>query len=371
MLYRPEYHLDRLSDRFRWEATRRHPVYMQLWQICRTVEQSGDELSWGDVRRQPAILNGCLAVRIFGRPIDPAMEFDQLDEGACSEVVFRDSLQPLSVKQLAGVLAKMLSADALRNLAGVFRQLADGREERCKPEEAVEAASDLLFSDDPELSALLDAPFYCVSPVAPRERCQADLASVQAEWRERLELPARRERSSNYENYFRAWDLREGWSQGEYRREDVRTVAETASSLGESPTTVRNWYIRAFQLISGHECTPANWFALMGAQQLSELFGVTPSPTAVRRAARSPQPREIDVTTITRGSGNADSVTGRSPRSEDGGQNAETLMVAIYECMDRGSTDEEVLDELELRPTALDAVSFLRSRPDLRPADSD
>lgn len=114
MLYRPEYHLDRLSNRYRWEATRRHPVYMQLWEIWRDVEQSGEELSWEYVRRQPALLNGCSAVQTFGRPIHPATEFDQLSEGACSELFFRDSLQPLSVKALAGVLTDMLSADALR-----------------------------------------------------------------------------------------------------------------------------------------------------------------------------------------------------------------------------------------------------------------
>lgn len=248
--------------------------------------------------------------------------------------------------------------------------MADGKEERCEPEEVLEALSDLVHSDDPELTALLNAPFYCVSPVAPRERCQADLASVQAEWRRRLNLSTRRERSSNYGDYLRAWDLREGWSQGEYWRERVQTIADMASSLGESPTTVRNWYVRAFQLISGHEFTPEKWLELMGSQQLSELFGVTPSPTVLRRAARSPQRREVDATTLTRGSGNVDSVTGRSPSSDADGPSVDAMVGAIYEGIARGCTDEEILGDLELNPAALDAIRFLRDREDLRPVES-
>ena len=65
MLRRPEFHLDRLPLQFRWEVTRRHPVYLQIWPI-----------------------------QVVGEPIDPAVSFEDLPEENASSLFFRDALQP-------------------------------------------------------------------------------------------------------------------------------------------------------------------------------------------------------------------------------------------------------------------------------------
>ncbi len=101
MLRRPEFHLDRLPLRFRWEVTRRHPVYIQIWEIWRRIQTAGEGLSWEDARISPAFLNATAATQVFGEPIDPAVPFDDLAADIETGLFFRDALQAVSVKSIA------------------------------------------------------------------------------------------------------------------------------------------------------------------------------------------------------------------------------------------------------------------------------
>ena len=230
MLRRPEFHLDRLPLEFRWEVTRRHPVYLQIWQIWRTSQSSGEGLGWDQVRRHPVFLNAASAIQVFGEPIDPAVSFEDLPEENVSSLFFRDALQPVSVKAIAGVLMKMMSAEGLRTLAQTLYHCADGKDGQIHPQQVLDDLADFLHTQDPKLNALLDAPFYSVSPVAPREQLMTDLAAAQAQWRARLELPTSRDRSNDYPNYLSAWDKCEGYGSGEYRRREMNHLSPLRSS---------------------------------------------------------------------------------------------------------------------------------------------
>ena len=368
MLRRPEFHLDRLPLRFRWEVTRRHPVYIQIWEIWRTIQAAGEGLSWDDVRISPAFLNATAAIQVFGAPIDPAVGFDDLTADAGTRLFFRDALQPVSVKSIAGVLMRMISANGLRNLAQMLAHCADAKDRQIPPDQVLADVGEFLHSQDPELNATLDAPFYSLSPVAPREQLTSDLVAAQAEWRTRLDLPTSRDRSNDYPEYLEVWDRCEGFSEGQYHRRDVHSFSALASEWRQSASTIRNRYHRAFQRISGQAYSFDNWVALMGVQQLSSFFGDEVNPTSRRRFRRSPDETEIDFSTVT---DRESSIEPRPAGHTDTTLNLhDTAYVIrqICQLIEHAVGDQEIVDRIEMNATQdiLEAIAYLRIRDDLR-----
>jgi hypothetical protein len=209
----------------------------------------------------PAFLNATAAIQVFGEPIDPAIRFEDLSADSGTRLFFRDALQPVSVKSIAGVLMRMMSARGLQNLAQWLEHCADGKDGRIPPDQVLTDIGDFLHSQNPELNAILDAPFYSLSPVAPREQLTSDLVAAQAEWRTRLELPTSRDRSNDYPDYLEVWDRCEGFSAGQYHRESVHSFVAIARESMMPASTIRNRYHRAFQLISGHDYSLEKWIA--------------------------------------------------------------------------------------------------------------
>jgi len=343
---------------------------MQLWESYHSCQQAEDEDPWPDLRRMPEFINIYSCLRLVGDPIDPSTDLAEDDQGNMPGL-FRSSIQPISVRQIVGLLTKVLPADLLRQVATVFNTTADGKDGLIPPEKTLAALSDLLQAEDDELDRLLNAPFYSISPVAPRESWIAEIVAVQEEWRERFELDPQRDRSSNHADYFRVWDMREGWSDGAYQRDDAHPLRDIAKEFRINESTAKSRYLRAFQLISGHKFTPENWFKLMGVQQLSELFDPH-IPTVLRqRTLRRPVPREIDTTTISEGKYSAPEVEAPRPSREVDGMSGPEIASQILQLIAVGRTDDQIMDELYLEEDTRPAVEEIRRRGDLLPSPID
>ncbi len=371
MLRRPDHHLDRLTIEFRWEATRRHPVYIQLWQIQKTASKASPSVSWQQLRQNADIINACNAIRVVSEPADPALSYEELSEMEASDLFYSNALQPVTVKMVLGTIGMHLSADALRRVAESFSRLADGKDGKLDPKDALAAIADIINSVEPEMEAVIPAPFYLVSPVAPREQLQQDMTRCQKHWREKLNLETSRDRAGDYPNYFRAWDLCEAFCEGRYYREQAKSFVAVAKELKKNEATIRRWYHRAFFLITGHEFSNENWHSAMGFQQLSGFLEVTISPASRKRLKGTiSEKRDVDFSTVQQDSSFLD--TAPAPASA-----AELREICTLICLfiQEGLNDKEIMDTIEIKvgnhqdvdeSKISDAIIFLRSRDDIR-----
>lgn len=371
MLRRPERHLDRLTLEFRWESTRRHPAYLQLWETKRTAQQMSPPVTWQEVRQNEDIISACNAIRVVSEPVDPALSFEELSALDPSDLFHCNALQPVTVKMMLGTIGKHLSSDSLRRVAASFSRLADGKDGTLDHNDALIAFADIINSVEPEMEAVIPGPFYVVSPVAPREQWQEDMARCQSHWREQLNLESSRDRARDYPNYLRAWDLTEGFSEGRYHRDRATSFAEAGRELGKDESTIRRWYHRAFFLITGHDFSNENWHSVMAFQQLSGFMGLTISPVCRERLRRAnSQQRDVDFSTVQQDADFLD--TAIAPLSV---ADLRVICVRICQLIEDGLTDREIIDQVEIEfglqhdldeAEICTAINYLRSRVDVR-----
>jgi hypothetical protein len=373
MLIRPDRHLERLTLQYRWEVTRRHPVYLLLWQTYQIMLTHSPPISWEQLRQSLDVINACNAIKMVSEPVDPSLSFEALRDEDASPLFFSNALQPVSVKTILGVVAGALSTPSLRRVADVFNALADGRDRIISVEEALVASRELLNSTDPEFSGLLSAPIYVISPVAPYEQLRADIAACQTHWRELLELKETRDRPRDHLNYLNAWDKCEGFFEGRYDRDLVRSLAQVGRELKKPESTIRRWYRKAFFLISGHEYSAENWRSLMGIQQVNGFFGLTVSPVSRKRlTARRIDSRrkEPNFSTVQLDADFLDTT------QDDGNQaDLDLICFRISEMMENGVTNSDIFDQIEIEfgsqkkideSEVAHAIEYLRRRDDVR-----
>tara|TARA_R110002073_G_scaffold8761_8_gene46913 strand:+ start:5473 stop:6609 length:1137 start_codon:yes stop_codon:yes gene_type:complete len=371
MLRRPERHLDRLTIEFRWETTRRHPVYLQLWETRQSAQAMSPPVSWQEIRQNEDVINACNAIRVVSEPVDPALSFEELSASEPNNLFHCNALQPVTVKMMLGTIGKHLSSDSLRLVAASLSRLADGKDGILDHNDALIAFADIINSVEPEMEAVMPGPFYVVSPVAPREQWQEDMARCQNHWREQLNLEPSRDRPRDYPNYLRAWDLTEGFSEGQYHRDRARSFADVGRELSKNESTIRRWYHRAFFLITGHEFSNENWHSVMAFQQLSGFMGLTISPACRARLKRANlQQRDVDFSTVQQNQDFLD--TAATPSSV---ADLRAICTEVCQLIEDGRSDEEIVDQIEIdfgaqtdlnEDEIRDAINYLRSRIDVR-----
>lgn len=255
------------------------------------------------------------------------------------------------------LLAANLQPETLRLLSEHFSRAADNTDSRNR----FESLSLLDSAKCPDLDLLANIPLYLLNPAAPAEEFNSDLKKLRDQWREHLKLPNSRVSEKKYGDYLRAWDLREGWSEGKYHRDAVRSMKDVARELGQSKTSARNWYRSGFKLVTGHEFSVENWVEVMGVTQLSELFGETVAPASGRRALRSNARRPVDDTTVSGGrnqQGNPGVVEELSAHRD--AEDVQQMLIRISNLMAEGCSDKEILEDLGLKETALPAIREFR-----------
>lgn len=373
MLIRPDRHLERLTLQYRWEVTRRHPVYLQLWENYHARLTHSPPITWEQLRKDSTIINACYAIKMVSEPVDPSLSFEALQDENASRLFYSNALQPVSIKTILGVVAGALSTPGLRRVADVFNAYADGREGKTGPEEAIVAYGDLVNSTEPEFSGLLSAPIYVISSVAPYEQLKADITACQTLWREQLELKETRDRPRDHLNYLNAWDKCEGFFEGRYHRDLVRSLAQVGRELKKPESTIRRWYRKAFFLISGHEHSAENWRSLMGVQQVSGFFGLTVSSVSRKRLSS----RRIDGRRKEPNFSTVQPDTDFSKTAQDDGNQADLDLICfrISEMIENGVTNSDIFDQIEIEfgsqektdeSEVAHAIEYLRRRDDVR-----
>ncbi|WP_145093406.1 hypothetical protein [Rosistilla carotiformis] len=295
---------------------------------------------------------------VNGIPVNPALEFDSLVDAETNFLWLKRAARPVSLRLMAKLLlAANLQPETLRLLSEHFSRAADNTDSRNR----FESLSLLNSAECPDLDLLANIPLYQLNPAAPAEEFNSDLKNLRDQWRERLKLPNSRVSEKKYEDYLRAWDLREGWSEGKYHRDAVRSMKDVVKELGQSKTSARNWYRSGFKLVTGHEFSVENWVEVMGVTQLSRLLGETVAQASGRRALRANSRRPVDDTTVSGGrnqQGNPGVV--EELAAQQAPQDVQQMLLRISKLIAKGCSDQEILEDLEVEETALPAIVEFR-----------
>jgi DNA-binding CsgD family transcriptional regulator len=346
-------HLRALPLKYRWEITRRHPYYLMAWEsTCQTIMPGEADLLMQEAHR---VILG--AIGVSGPMVAPDTPFDALvsQNGESPPAWLSHSVQPLTLRGLTGLLLAHLSAHTRNQLAELFRSSVDGGEDRADC--LIQALLHLQTLESTDLDSFADQPIVAISPHLTVNALTVDIRTFLNEWRDRHGIAEQRVRADKFDEYFAVWDAREGWTGAGYELGDNRRLIEVARRLGITPTTARNQYYAAFELITGHRYSVANWLRVCGPVKYPTDLIVELNETAFRRrvqtrGTRAPVPESV----LTSNEDNA--------RISDQIQ-AENDDAAIWELQEDfqtllrlGRTDMEIAQELEIRLETVCALKF-------------
>lgn len=358
MLQRPQEHLDSLSMKLKGETTRRHPIYLWLWETWEVFHRNfGDQ-----AETQFLDFAGCqwawLMLGVNGIPTDPATDFDSFTADTDHPIWLKRSARPATYRLLAQILLSKLGADGLKVLSTLLFNASKTEKDT---EERNRKLLMLSSCDWREFDDLVDFPLLIYNPRAPSKEFQSDLTKLRIEARESLGLQERRINEEKLLGYLNVWDLREGWSAGRYDRNAGQSIASIAQKPGPETRNAKYAYRQAFELISGHSYSFDHWLRLMGLVHFSVLFGDQVNPLSHRRLRQSATLRGIDDTTL---SDDHQSVL----QNLSGGQvdlDTAGLIERIRGLVCEGKADAEILGELELEENALPAIEAIRQALEL------
>jgi hypothetical protein len=176
-------------------------------------------------------------------------------------------------------------------------------------------------------------------------------------------LRERRTRIDQFDDYLQARDLHEGWKDGSYKVEEERTFGQVARELGVSKSTVANAYCAAFKRIVGQEFAPELWIRVMGLIKLL-AFNSQPSTRLTaryRRLMSSNAPKPAPESRVERQPTEHGKV-GLVEREStiEGDQAAIELEMDILALLERGFSDRQIAEELELEDQ--EVIGYFRSR---------
>lgn len=284
---RPRYQLRSLPVNFRWEVTRRHPIYQIHWYEVTSSENVSRELAETSRQIRNVALGaiGCISVSI-----PPETEFEDIDEDEYPAWMAR-SVHPISNRGIIGLLIKMLPPELLNQIGGIFS--AAGATNSEETASKLHAINELKNLDNEILDQFLDELLVSLSPTASVRQLQEDLPLVLNRFRDDRRLDSQRNRIEDYPNYMRVWDMREGWSEGTYHHEREKTFQQIANELNVPISTISNRYRSAYKLITGHNYSPGHWFELFKMLKFSEYSPDLISKITLLRLRRSPVQRDV------------------------------------------------------------------------------
>lgn len=345
---------------FRWEVTRRHPVYLEHWQGAQRFfesSQRGDSKE-DDLQNEELMMNElsarCLnAIGVGSVAPDPTLEFSDIGEGFADYGWLQGAISPVTLRGLWGMLINTLPPDVFASIA---RQIIDDMESVAKErgseiedrQRQLAGYTSLQRIDESALNFMLAEPIVYINPRVSDRQATEDLRTSLARWRAERRIEVGRDRSDNYPDYLRVWDLREGWSGGAYRNADEKTLREVAEELDINPSTASARYRSAFLLITGYEYSPVMWLRFMGIEKLSGVMQDVIGRVASRRPTKLRTRRDIPNSTLGEGDTVGAIVDDRNAQVEQSAQWVSDLMMDLEELIKEKKTDEEILQALEI-----------------------
>ncbi len=364
LVFRHSQVLMRLPLQFRWEVTRRHPYFLHFWRAARTSALAVDPR----VRRMnEAARMLLLAIGFTGEPIDPALDFENLDEQQLLGSWGDGAIAPLTIGSCVCLLT--LLPAPVRSAIGTF--LVDTARGSDDVRDRFERRRRLTELPVPELDQHSQFPMLSINlHAADRMILDAIRAQLRV-WRRQLNVRSPRRHDALLNAYLRVWDLREGWTGSTYDVQREMRFREISSNLQVPLRTIANQFASAFQLIVGHRYTPELWARIFGPIKLSSLFlqaGETPRVSG-RRPLKSKTRRPVPESVLqpqerqeNRENEDATPFLEAAGATRDDIE-AVDLVMDIQALVARGLNDQQIVEKLELQSdTEARLVSYLRNR---------
>lgn len=326
----------RLPAQYAWEFLRRHPAYLEHWRSANryfeVVNGGLPAIASAEVASLEQSVSILSALGISGPCYpDPATSGGSL---GLDKVEDEHAARPMTLREVARAI--VCAPKRTRKLIGDL--LAS---------EAGPAALETLA--DPYLDRELVGLVRFNQHVSSRAII-ASLEKIIRVQKRQCGIQERRQRDSCLEDYLRAWDLREGWSEGRYDGAKERRLQDIARELQEeSLQTVRARYESAFHHITGQPYDPTLWAAVF-------------LPLKAGLSKRAPWRREKEAATNSIPA----PVTADLSRESAPDQRAwQELLTEIRDLLARGKSDTEIAATIELPCSPEDAklaVGILRQR---------
>jgi DNA-binding CsgD family transcriptional regulator len=142
---------------------------------------------------------------------------------------------------------------------------------------------------------------------------------------------------------------------------DDRSLFDVALHLHMSPSTARNQYRAAFQLITGHSYSAATWIRIFGPRKyppdlMSDINGAVMRRRQQPRGSRPPVPES----SLARNAEQS-SIIDQSPSAANHDITLWEIIEDVRTMTRAGRTDTEIAEHLEI---SLDVVALLKQRID-------
>jgi hypothetical protein len=364
---RPPDVINGLSPPQQWEVTRRHPYYLLFWQQASSANEADSEA--GQLLRDAARLI-LTAINFVGPPQPPSKSAEDLGITAQSGAFRHGAVSRVTVRSLVGMLASpVFPNETKRAIAELLLRSCDV-DLRIPSAECHAFLRELTQGSHPHFDDSLPDLIVSINPLAPGRSAASAVQEIIRNYKAEHKLPEQRRREDKFDDYLKIWDLREGWTGAGYDVSREMRLKEIAGELRRSISTVQNRYRSAFRNIVGHDYTPALWLQVVGLPKFHGFFG-SALPRAWRRRLRSERrPRDIPATALEKYVGPEEGrlvgiLQANCPTFGNLGEFE--LMSDVGDLIDRGQTNEQIVEELELRAAeALDLINYLRGRRDDR-----
>lgn len=363
-MFRPTEVTMSLPIDYRWEFTRRHPYYQLRWRVAQRHHEHRDATPEEQVRGEIAVqVLAMIGVAQTTIPPDPRLGPEALGSQDLGGIWADGAVAPATFRTLASILllglpkaeraqlgrllieSSEFESRDFANTMGIFKQLAK--------------------LQDPAWNCFPDAPFVSINLQMPQRAIGEAIDRLVRKWKGERGIAEQRRRDDKLDEYLAAWDMREGWADGNYESTREKTF-ETISRETRIPIgTVINRYRSAFWYLAGHDYTPARWFHLMSPLKLSPFVrNQAGGGLIMRRPWRSPRPRPVPESVLLPGRKEFD-----PPEFLAAAAVAESDIASVELALDidtllaKGFNDDAIIEELELTlPSARELVAEIRRR---------
>jgi len=357
-LPRPEGQLRSLPVKMRWEVTRRHPIYACFWKSARDFyEDASDHDPLADAIR-PIAAKLMHSIGVSGIPPNPSLEFEELEGSSAVPEWLSGAISPVSLRSLFGLLIAGLPPDTFLHCCVVLAgEMGRDRDPELRRLAGLKCVPKLTL---PEGDQYIDEPIVAINPRFANGEIEKELKALLDRWRKERNIKSGRNRSDKHADYLQVWDLREGWSKGEYHNDREMTLKEVAKKVRRDLPNVHKQYKMAFQLITGHEYSRSMWLRFMGILKLSKIASGKSGRISRHLPLAPPSPRDVPDSVVTP-PGTSQSMI---QQLASGHSVSEILwsdaVMDIETLVDKGKSNEEILADLELAPNCAELIDLIR-----------
>jgi len=353
---RPPGQLQDFPIEYRWELSRRHPIYLLFWKdaVHYFSSELGDTEEEKYVRHISSVL--LQKIGITGKPIDPSSSIEELMTEDINPAWLSGSVTPPTVRGLVIMLLEILppaeraGIGAIFSTSGLNEYGIDGDNEACYLQK-IKSLKQLQAMSSSVLDSFIQIPLVNIHVTASQRTIERDLGQQLRYWKKKRGITEQRLRTDKLPLYLTVWDLREGWTGGGYDYSTEKPFDSIAKDLKEPLSTIISRYKSAFAMITGHPFSPESWWRFFGVLYFSSLFKKTEDSnfTRVKRRMKSPSRVPIPETVLKKNTETATSSGVLNQlKAELAPDELKDFLLDFEHCMAEGLGDEEIAKRLEI-----------------------